>query len=190
MSSRMNATAGPSRFPGSLSSDAHGKFFFASFFFRKLLIFFTFTEIDSSATTTKKRKRIDDSTENVTRCSRGVRPDYRLLNDPFLAKDDDLSSKKRICLRTVCDNESISSSSRQMHSILPRPRTSNVSIQSSTPSVRRKGRRVMPFSHQSTFFFRFRCTSPTFFFQIRRLPPIICYLSLYVATLNRWTSFP
>src|SRR6202789_2377606 len=143
MSSRMNATAGPSRFPGSLSSDAHGKFFFASFFFRKLFIFFTFTEIDSSATTTKKRKRIDDSTENVTRCSRGVRPDYRLLNDPFLAKDDDLSSKKRICLR---------SSSRQMHSILPRPRTSNVSIQSSTPSVRRKGRRVMPFSHQCTFF--------------------------------------
>src|ERR1700679_4046499 len=156
MSSRMNATAGPSRFPGSLSSDAHGKFFFASFFFRKLLIFFTFTEIDSSATTTKKRKRIDDSTENVTRCSRGVRPDYRLLNDPFLAKDDDLSSKKRICLR---------SSSRQMHSILPRPRTSNVSIQSSTPSVRRKGRRVMPFSHQSTFFFVFDVLRQPFFFR-------------------------
>src|SRR6202789_3329102 len=154
MSSRMNATAGPSRFPGSLSSDAHGKFFFASFFFRKLLIFFTFTEIDSSATTTKKRKRIDDSTENVTRCSRGVRPDYRLLNDPFLAKDEDLR-----------DNESISSSSRQMHSILPQPRTSNISIQSSTPSVRRRGRRLMPFSHQSTFFFVFDVLRQPFFFR-------------------------
>jgi hypothetical protein len=196
MSLTMNATAGPSCFPGSLSSDAHGEFFFsASFSFRKLLIYFTFTEIDSSRTTTKKRKRIDYSTENVTRCSRGVRVDYRLLNDPFLSSDLDLSStrsKKRTCLRSMRDNESISSSSPQIHSILPRPRTSNVSIQSSTP--------------KSTFsFFSFSyhsCSSSPFFsvlhyvlrqlffLQNRLLPPITFYLSLYIAMLNRWTPYP